>query len=53
MIFIWHTAVYRAHRGTLWFFVKTFTFRTFICNYKIIIIANWFLRGICIHGKTG
>src|SRR5690606_29958145 len=53
MVFIRDTAVYGTYCGTLWFFMKAFTFGTFIGYYKINIVTYGFLRSICIYGESG
>ena len=49
MIVVWDTTIYWANCCTLWLFMKTFAFCTFIGNNEINIIAYWFLWVVCIN----
>src|SRR5690606_8045799 len=52
MVLIWNTTVHRTNSCTLRFFVETLTFRTFIWNYIINFIADWFLWFIRIKALS-
>src|SRR5690606_17209874 len=46
---VWNTAVHWTNGSTLRFIVKAYTFGTFIRNYVVNLVTNWFLGFVCIY----